>query len=103
MSNGPIEPRSDLRQAAAGLMSPRELGIEDEVAAQTAEWEAGQHPVFVPGLGVVSSRAAEFLTSVLFGGPSMFPAETGDVNRCYRRAGYTVHVQPWCRCGRSLR
>lgn len=64
-----------------------DLGLADEVAEQMAEFEALQEPAFVPGIGVVSTLAAGFLASI-----------RDPESRCECRDGYTVHVQPYCRC-----
>lgn len=72
-----------------------DLGIRAEVEAETEAFAALQEPVFWPGLGVISTLAAQMLAKAQ---PLFRP---GPDPRCEYRAGYTIHVKPWCRCGRN--
>lgn len=72
-----------------------DLGLRAEVEAETAEYKALQQPVFWPGLGTISTLAAQMLADAP---PWLQP---GPDPRCDYRDGYTVHVKPWCRCTRN--
>lgn len=71
-----------------------DLGIRNEVEQEAVSFAALQEPVFWPGLGMVSTLAAQMLSNAA---PLFRP---GPDPRCDFRDGYTVHVKPWCRCRR---
>ncbi|NUQ98302.1 MAG: hypothetical protein HOY79_17720 [Streptomyces sp.] len=73
------------------------LGIRAEVEAEAGEFAALQEPTFWPGLGIISTLAAQMLADAE---PWLRP---GPDPRCDYRNGYTVHVKPWCRCRRGSR
>ena len=74
-----------------------ELGLRGEVEAQMAEYEALMQPTYVPGLGVVSTLAAQMLADADF--YFLRPRSP----RCYSLGAATVHVKPWCRCPKRRR